>query len=104
MQRLANAFASCRWRTRPGAPDLPRRELPRELRIGGIGVRTDYRHLGREARIVLRDINNSRHSYLSSAIRVEAERAGSECNHLQQTAGDRDVLEEVDELIQVREV
>src|SRR5207247_1831466 len=31
-----NAFASCRWRTRPGAPDLPRRGLPAELRSGAL--------------------------------------------------------------------
>src|SRR5258706_9295116 len=41
---------------------------------------------------------------LSTAIRVEAEPTGSERNDLQQTAGNRDVLEEVDELVQIREV
>ena len=40
----------------------------------------------------------------SSPIGVDAERAGSERNDLQQTAGHRDVLEEVDELVQVREI
>src|SRR5205823_7226592 len=43
-------------------------------------------------------------SSLSSPIRVEAERTGPERNDLQQAAGYRDVLEEVDELVQVREV
>src|SRR5207244_3220023 len=46
----------------------------------------------------------SPHSYLSSAIRVEAERTGSERNDLQQPARYRDVLEEVDELVQVSEI
>src|SRR5947207_259777 len=41
---------------------------------------------------------------LFSPIRVEAEPAGPERNDLQQAAGYRDVLEEVDELVQVCQV
>src|SRR5437867_2603809 len=50
------------------------------------------------------DISASRCSFTSSAICVEAECTGSERHDLQQATGHRDVFEEVDELVQVREI